>query len=749
MASETPVERAESECVLLSDGDGTILWASTGTTAVLDRDPEDARTETVGTLLGPDAPSPDAVGAEPITRTLRAGDDATALSVTAHSDATAAVTVYRCRPTTDPLDFEAVLARVKDAIVAFDTDLRYTYANAAAETLLGYDSETLLGELVWNVFPDAEDTRIHALLERAMETQESAAMEWYWEPTGQSFDVRCFPSPTGVSLYFRDVTEPRAREDALRRERDLVEQLLRVSPMGIAVHTPDGRFVRLNERAETILGIDSEVLLGEEMNEPAWEGYGSDGEPLPAEAFPLNVVLRTGEPTFGTEMSIRRTDGTRLSLSVSAAPLFDDSGDIERVVVAFEDITERTRDERQLVAQRDELSRLNRINELIRKVNRTVVGATDRATIQQAVCTELASERYPVVIAASLTAGDEMQVEHAAGLSADLLATLRAGEPTCLEAAMSRASTENTLTVVSELRTDDSHSESLTSLAATYDIETFANVPIAYEGVVCGVLTVGASDETAFTDREQSVLLELGQLLGTAIDAIRTKKLLYGSADQELKLAASARDAPLVELHDRLGTGLTFDSVVPLDAGRYLVYLVAETTQSAVDDAADGIAGIETVRVVESDHRPLVELRVGEATAVSALLDAGGWIRSAIIAEGIGEFVVDVPLDTDVRAYLDRVEQRGIDLGLLAKREVERTSPAVWDDSSDQLTARQRAVLAAAYRSGYFEWPRRQTTGEELADALDISSSTLHQHLRVASAKVLGQYVAANPSDPT
>ncbi|WP_276252027.1 helix-turn-helix domain-containing protein [Haloarcula rara] len=86
-------------------------------------------------------------------------------------------------------------------------------------------------------------------------------------------------------------------------------------------------------------------------------------------------------------------------------------------------------------------------------------------------------------------------------------------------------------------------------------------------------------------------------------------------------------------------------------------------------------------------------------------------------------------------------------MDLLAKREVERTAPAARTGATTDtgLTARQRTVLEAAYLSGYFDWPRRRTTGAELADTLDIATSTLHQHLRVASGKVFEQYFDGDP----
>jgi predicted DNA binding protein len=69
----------------------------------------------------------------------------------------------------------------------------------------------------------------------------------------------------------------------------------------------------------------------------------------------------------------------------------------------------------------------------------------------------------------------------------------------------------------------------------------------------------------------------------------------------------------------------------------------------------------------------------------------------------------------------------------------------------DQLTDRQREVLTAAHEAGYYTWPR-EITGEELADELDISSPTLHEHLRAAEqtliAMVFDSTVVQSPHGP-
>ncbi|NEU55388.1 helix-turn-helix domain-containing protein [Halorussus sp. MSC15.2] len=61
------------------------------------------------------------------------------------------------------------------------------------------------------------------------------------------------------------------------------------------------------------------------------------------------------------------------------------------------------------------------------------------------------------------------------------------------------------------------------------------------------------------------------------------------------------------------------------------------------------------------------------------------------------------------------------------------------DDLFSCLTERQREVLDAALERGYYENPRR-ATHEEVADALDVSPSTVGEHLRKIESRVFSQF---------
>jgi predicted DNA binding protein len=122
----------------------------------------------------------------------------------------------------------------------------------------------------------------------------------------------------------------------------------------------------------------------------------------------------------------------------------------------------------------------------------------------------------------------------------------------------------------------------------------------------------------------------------------------------------------------------------------------------------------------------------------AALLDVGAR-PTDIVADGDRlTITAEAPVDADPRT-IHRTLSAGIDdLRLASKQERPRDRDAGGDGGTvlDQLTDRQVEVLRAAYLAGYYAWPR-DTTAEELADALDISSPTLHQHLRRAKLNLL------------
>jgi len=137
-----------------------------------------------------------------------------------------------------------------------------------------------------------------------------------------------------------------------------LEAVLEYTPVAIIVaRAPTGELIRANRqvaqiwRHEFIPARDVDEYIG-------YVGFAADGRQLAPEEWPLARTLRTGMVIEGEEIDIRRGDGTIGTLFVSSAPIRDRSGALTAAVVAFADITERRRGERereQLLRREQEL----------------------------------------------------------------------------------------------------------------------------------------------------------------------------------------------------------------------------------------------------------------------------------------------------------------------------------------------------------------------------------------------------------
>ncbi|SDE22832.1 SpoIIE family protein phosphatase [Nocardioides lianchengensis] len=137
-------------------------------------------------------------------------------------DGEAARVVGAAYDTTAVQDGEARVARVLEtmpsAFFAVDRDWRFTYANAEALRLLGGIGMPLVGGVLWELFPAAVGSEFERSYRHAMETGEPVEFEAYYPvPLDTWYEVRVWPSPDGLSVYFVDVTARRTAEEAVAR----------------------------------------------------------------------------------------------------------------------------------------------------------------------------------------------------------------------------------------------------------------------------------------------------------------------------------------------------------------------------------------------------------------------------------------------------------------------------------------------------------------------------------------------------
>lgn len=145
----------------------------------------------------------------------------------------------------------------------------------------------------------------------------------------------------------------RTAEAVLRENREFLRSILETSPMGIMLIEESGAVPYANARARALLGPLVDDIIG---TDPAsWSRVTSlEGQPLTGADTPIRRVLAEGVAVDTFEMRVPQADGeASVYLSLDAAPLYQENGEVRGAVVVVEDIGERIETQVELAAARD------------------------------------------------------------------------------------------------------------------------------------------------------------------------------------------------------------------------------------------------------------------------------------------------------------------------------------------------------------------------------------------------------------
>jgi PAS domain S-box-containing protein len=112
-----------------------------------------------------------------------------------------------------------ILDSITDAFYAVDFDFRFTFINRRAEEIWGRPRADLIGKILWEEFPQSNDISRESI-GRAMRERREVEYETISKVLHRWISVKAYPSATGLSVYFRDISEQKQQQEALkRRER--------------------------------------------------------------------------------------------------------------------------------------------------------------------------------------------------------------------------------------------------------------------------------------------------------------------------------------------------------------------------------------------------------------------------------------------------------------------------------------------------------------------------------------------------
>jgi len=619
--------------------------------------------------------------------------------------------------------------------------LGYTDAEIAEMTLpefLPEDRRELLGEEGTRMVDFPERTREMAVVSKDGKhiPFELRGVTYTDETDGGRYRV-------GIA---RDITARKERERELERYETIVETV----DDGVYVLNEDLRVETANERFFEMLAQFG--FSRDEVRELHAHDLVVDEDERAALEAEIRRAIERESHIGSFEMSAETPDGDRI-VCESRFRLYPEPTDGHRGCIGIlRDITERKERERQLARQRDELDTLNRINELLLAVVRDLFESPTHEDIEQTVCARLAdSDLYQFAwIGTPDVGGDRLVPEASAGVDDDYIESIdvTTGEGATGRGPGGRAFRTGSIQVSQDIETDPTF-EPWRRPALERNVRSAAAIPLTYDGTTYGILAVYASRPLAFSQREQRGFEILGEAIGYAINASRTRQLLFAEQVTELELRLVDPDEFVVETTERLGCRLSLEGYVSTDGERWLLYFSLPGGES--DRFVETLRTEPTVGTVRTNqHGPehVVALTT-ESVLLGTFASLGGRVTSGSIDSGVANFLVELPQTTDPSSFLEQVRSTYPDTEVLAKRDdqhpVEK-SVCLSGDELVNLTDRQRQALETAYRTGYFEWPR-ENSADDVAELLGISRPTMLAHLRKAENELFSLFFAGDGRD--
>ncbi|EMA47830.1 bacterio-opsin activator domain-containing protein [Halococcus saccharolyticus] len=361
---------------------------------------------------------------------------------------------------------------------------------------------------------------------------------------------------------------------------------------------------------------------------------------------------------------------------------------------------------------------LRRAVRVVADVGEELMVATSASDIHETVCGRLAdTDGYRFAWIAETT-GDGLTVRAHAGVAAN--------------------SVDQMLADRSDLVTDVVEEQTI----RTVDVgdTTLLAVPLAGE-MTRGLLGIGTLREDVDAI-ERDLLGALGAQVGHALAVIEHRRLLLADTVTELTFDIGREAAFLPETAATLDCEFELVGIVPADEGVLCYVTTRAVTPDAVFERASTTDEVSDVRFVSDDETGMLLELMLRRSPIRTFAKLGGQIRSYEVGSQGGQLVGETPTDANVRSIVETMTDTFPTAHLTAKRETEpetATDGRFRETLTDDLTERQTAALRSAYFGGYFEWPR-DSTAEELADSLSVSSPTLHHHLRIAQKKLLQSF---------
>jgi PAS domain S-box-containing protein len=251
---------------------------------------------------------------------------------------------------------ELILASAGEGIIGLDLEGNQTFVNASAAAMLGHDINELVGKQshsTWHYArPDGSDYPMEKCPVYAAYKDGTvySGEEMFLRKDGTGFPVRFTSRPiffdekiVGAVLTFNDISERKRMEEDLRESEERFRATFNQAAVGIGHVTPDGRWLRINQKYCDIVGYTEEEIKNltiKDITHP---------DDLETSLRHYQLLLEGKLENYSLEKRYIHKNGSTVWVNLTASMVFDAGGNPIFAVAVVEDISKR----RQAEEERD------------------------------------------------------------------------------------------------------------------------------------------------------------------------------------------------------------------------------------------------------------------------------------------------------------------------------------------------------------------------------------------------------------
>lgn len=213
-----------------------------------------------------------------------------------------------------------ILEIIHEAFFALDENWQFTYINPSAEALLDRAPDELVGRNIWEEYPGLAANELAQIYWSTMRDRIAASMTAFYPDHDRWYEVRTYPAPTGIAVYFRNVTDQIQAEEALRQSEARFRRIFECNMVPIAVWTTTGGITQANDALLDMIGYTRQELETGQIN---WQAL-TPPEYRSLDEIALNEIATKGVSAPYEKVYVCK-DGRRIPILIGAASFLDDA----------------------------------------------------------------------------------------------------------------------------------------------------------------------------------------------------------------------------------------------------------------------------------------------------------------------------------------------------------------------------------------------------------------------------------------